>query len=1024
MSDRDVSFAQFRCDTANQCLWRGARMVPLTPKSYAVLRCLLERPGQLVSKDELLDAVWPDAVVSDASLKVCIGEIRRALGDRVAAPRFIATVHRRGYRFIGTVETGASSVGVEADIGKSPPHPAAPTERRPPAVPLVGRDTALAALERAFERARGGERQIIFVTGALGIGKTALVETFLARTAAPAGATIARGRCLEHFGPGEAYLPLLEAFGRLCREVGPEAVALLRGRAPTWLVQMPWLIAEADRAALQRETLGGTQERMLREATEALESLAARTPLVLVLEDLHWSDPSSLDAIALLAQRHESARLLVVATYRPVDAILDTHPVRDLKQRLMQQRQCREIAPDLLTAADTASYLAARLEAAPPPGLAGVVYQRTDGNPLFMVMVVDELLAAGRLTADENGWVVRDGLDAVAAEVPDGVRQMVERQIERLAPHDVEVLEAAALARAEFSAALVAAALDDDPLIVEQRCEYLARQQRWIQSAGLTALSDGGVSGCYRFVYDLYQSVLTQRVSAARRMRLHHRMGEWLERTAGDDAAAELALHFEQSGDAVRAIRYLRAAARTALARYANREAISWLTRALALVERLPAEQRGAARRGLLQRRGFAYRAVGDVSAAVDDLGAWAANARADGAGAEEVQALLATSAAWSVRDRTRFLALAEEAVERSRAIADRDLHLHARGYAAYCFARVRGWRAGDAQASAEALESVRRGDHLGLVAGHLGMHAYFANMQSDYAGAAAAGAEGALLADRTGDSFMRATCQYQQSWALLHAGHWGTLLRTLHGALGIAERSDHPLWALVFKLTLAWWATHAGDHAAASTRAADGLHAARAAGHQHGTVLALLVSGWAQLGRGAPAAAQREFAAVADVGAGHAAAVEWILHQPLHLGLSACALAAGELARARDEAERVCALAAQPGERTYLGLGHRAVAAAAIAERRWDDAERALAAAHAVVDGGAAPLAEWQVWATAAALAEAVGRSDDAAQHQARSAAVLDRLAASLDCVAPDTARAMGISIEDAQRAIRAQRP
>jgi hypothetical protein len=459
-----------------------------------------------------------------------------------------------------------------------------------------------------------------------------------------------------------------------------------------------------------------------------------------------------------------------------------------------------------------------------------------------------------------------------------------------------------------------------------------------------------------------------------------------------------------------------------ALARYANREAIAWLTRALALVDRLPAEQRGAARRGLLQRRGFAYRAVGDVTAAVEDLAAWAANARADGAVAEEVQALLATSAAWSVRDRTRFLALAEEAVERSRALADRDLYLHARGYAAYCFARVRGWRPGDAQASADALESVRRGNHLGLLAGHLGMHAYFANMQSDYAAAAAAGAEGAQLADRTGDSFMRATCQYQQSWALLHAGQWGALLQTLHAALGVAERSDHPLWALVFKLTLAWWETHTGDHAAAAARAADGLRAARAAGHQHGTVLALLASGWAALGRGAPQVAQREFEAIADVGAGHAAAVEWILHQPLHLGFSACALAAGELGRAGEEAERVCVLAAQPGERTYLGLGHRARAAAAIAARRWDDAERSLAAARAAVEGGGAPLAEWQVWITAAALAAARGRSTDAAQQRARGAAVLDRLAKSLDDVETVVADGLAVDVAAAQRSIRAQ--
>src|SRR5262245_57015310 len=104
MADPNLVFDQFRFDTVNDGLWRGSEMIALTPKSYAVLRRLLEHPGQLVSKGDLLDAVWPQTAVSDASLKVCIQEIRRALGDRVAAPRFIATVHRRGYRFIAPIE--------------------------------------------------------------------------------------------------------------------------------------------------------------------------------------------------------------------------------------------------------------------------------------------------------------------------------------------------------------------------------------------------------------------------------------------------------------------------------------------------------------------------------------------------------------------------------------------------------------------------------------------------------------------------------------------------------------------------------------------------------------------------------------------------------------------------------------------------------------------------------------------------------------------------------------------------------
>src|SRR5262249_28972363 len=162
-----------------------------------------------------------------------------------------------------------------------------------------------------------------------------------------------------------------------------------------------------------------------------------------------------------------------------------------------------------------------------------------------------------------------------------------------------------------------------------------------IRSTGMTDLPDGTVSGTYGFTHRLYQSVLAQRVPPARSMRLHQRIGEWLEHTAGDRAALELAMHFEQSRDPARAIRYLRAAARCA-----HREAVAELTHALGLVERLPEAERGAARRALLERRGRALQAMGDIAAAVDDLSAWEASARADGAGAETVRALLAASAA------------------------------------------------------------------------------------------------------------------------------------------------------------------------------------------------------------------------------------------------------------------------------------------------------------------------------------------------------------------------------------------
>jgi CheY-like chemotaxis protein len=161
---------------------------------------------------------------------------------------------------------------------------------------------------------------------------------------------------------------------------------------------MPSLTSAAERDLLQREILGATRERMLREIAEALEALTAETPLALVLEDLHWSDYSTLDLISSLAQRPEPARLLLIGTYRPVEVILSGHPLKAVKQELQVHRQCEELSLEFLTEADVAAYVAARFPGSPPPPeLAQVIHRRTDGNPLFMVNVVDYWVARGLL---------------------------------------------------------------------------------------------------------------------------------------------------------------------------------------------------------------------------------------------------------------------------------------------------------------------------------------------------------------------------------------------------------------------------------------------------------------------------------------------------------------------------------------------------------------------------------------------------------------------------------------------------
>jgi hypothetical protein len=297
-----------------------------------VLSYLVLHPDRLVTKDELLDAVWPATAVSDAVVRVAIGALRKALGDTRQPPRFIATVPRRGYRFLGPVTLAASA----ATTATSSALPAALPLLPPPL--LVGREAVLYQLHTRLAQAQQGTRQVVFLTGEPGIGKTAVVETVAAQAVTRAPLWVAHGQCVEHYSTGEAYLPVLEALVHLCRAPeGERLVALLRQQAPTWLVQMPWLLSATDRERLQHELHGATRERMLWEGAEVVAALTTETPLLLILEDLHWSDYATLDLLALLARRCTPARLFVLGTYRPAEVSTLGHPLHTVTQALQRQ---------------------------------------------------------------------------------------------------------------------------------------------------------------------------------------------------------------------------------------------------------------------------------------------------------------------------------------------------------------------------------------------------------------------------------------------------------------------------------------------------------------------------------------------------------------------------------------------------------------------------------------------------------------------------------------------------------------
>ncbi len=994
-----IVFPPFRLDAANQQLWRGEEVLALRPKPFAVLAYLLERPGQLVTKEELLDACWPDTEMTYTVLKVSIREIRGALGDDPKAPRFIETMHRRGYRFIGQI---AEERGEQQQVRTSGRLVAPLRLRLSTATKgLVGREAELARLRGALERALGGERQVVFVSGEAGIGKTSLVEAFLLKAAADPRIWLAQGQCLEQFGSSDAYLPALEAISRLCQEPGRERfVALLRRHAPTWLLQMPWLAPKGELEALRRETLGGTRERMLREIAEAIEALTAETPLVLVFEDLHWSDYSTLDLISRLARRRERARLLVIGAYRSVEAALQEHPLGSVKQELQVKRLCEELSLEYLSEAAVGEYLTRRFPQSEfPEALARLIHERTRGNPLFMVNAVDYLQASGLITELDGRWELHVALADLEVGVPESIRQMIEKQLERLSQQEQRALEAASVAGVEFDAAAVAAGLEKEAMGIEEVCEGLARRHQFLQAVGVSELPDGRVTARYSFMHSLYQNILYQQVGEARRVRLHLLMGEQGERVYGEQAgerAAELAMHFEQGRDYRRAIRYLRQAAENDLRRYANREAVNYLTRALELIERLPEAERVALRLPALEQLGVARHSMGETRQAVEDFAALAECARELGQVAGEARALfyLASSQLWL--DRARCLEAAGRAFDLCLHLPGAPATTQARGDCGYWHALLRGWRSEDARICAEALSAARGAGERSLLTSLVGRQAYFQCLQSEYRVACDTAREGRQLAAEAGNAYEYLFCLYYQAWSLLHLGQWGEAHGVVWDGIRMAQKNGHEIWGSLFQLVLAWLHEQGCDFGRARELCEQSLRQLQQTSYKYGQLLAHTLLGIAHLGLEQYEPAFLCFSEVIR-GMEREGIRDWLLQMPLHQGLSQYWLAQRDFAQARAQAETLCAMAAGPGERTYLAQGRRLLAEIAMAARDWTRAETEVSQALATIDETEAPLAQWRVHATAARLYEQLGRKADAARCRMKSAAALRRLADSL---------------------------
>jgi predicted ATPase len=502
-------FYSFRLDIGNQCLWRERERVPLPPRDLFLLAYFVDRAGKLITRSELMQALWPSTFVQPEVLKTHIRNLRLALGDDARNPRFIETRHRSGYTFI------------------APVHETENPEGRLPWIPtsaFVGQEEELEILRGAFQQTCGGKPQLVFISGEAGIGKTTLANSMeRAILRGTTDARVIRGQCIEGYGTPEPYHPVLDAISDLVRLLGREAIVeILVRHAPAVLARFPWLMKPDQREMISREVGGAASERMLRELCEALDSIAKESPLVIILEDVHRADRFTVDCFAAFARECWTSKVMVVATYRPLEFALSQHPLRTLKLQLAAHQLCGEVAMRRLTLPEVQHFLEMRsLNRTVPSGLTEIIYRHSEGNPLLMKAVLEHLIARNILFVADGSWSASTPLANLSVAVPETIRQLVEIRIEScLSEPEQQLLEAASICGGSFAVADVATVAEMDLEEVDEICTRLSRRNHLISSVAASNLPDGSVSPQYKFVHFLYQKVFSQRVGPIRRARL------------------------------------------------------------------------------------------------------------------------------------------------------------------------------------------------------------------------------------------------------------------------------------------------------------------------------------------------------------------------------------------------------------------------------------------------------------------------------------------------------------------------
>ena len=544
---------RFSIDRANQLLWNGDTPNRVPPKVFQLLLYLRDNPGRIIEYDELLDAVWPREFVQPEILKTYVKTIRRLLHDDAHAPSFIETRARCGYAFIGQL-------------------PDRCVRAVPPSSRLIGRDDALATLQAAFRAAGEGQRRVMFVVGEAGIGKTRLIDEFLAR-AVQADPLVLRVDCAQAQYSPHGFSPQRELSRQLAR--GGQAGSLAA--------------SELAPAA------GDDPEYLCRQ----LEAVAAEKATILVVENLQWADVPTIEALSRLAYARSSERLLVICSYRAEMPNNPRCPGRTLILDLLVHAAAHELRLSPLASDDVRRLVLQNTSVALPRGALDSIELYAGGNPLIVSVLVERMVEQLKASGSSEliDMLARHELESefLPDAVPDVIRHSLELQLRQLGDRARTVLECGSNSGFAFCAWGVSQVLDTEQIEIEDLCRAMCGSDQLLRESGLYVFPDGRVTPLYSFRNRLYARLLLTAQSPARRDAVQQRFTEAVERAWGAEVgsvALEMTERFEAVREWTRALHYAKLAVQNARRLTSRSEELSLLRKGLELSDHLPQGRR------------------------------------------------------------------------------------------------------------------------------------------------------------------------------------------------------------------------------------------------------------------------------------------------------------------------------------------------------------------------------------------------------------------------------------------------